>query len=50
MVPGPRGGTRVVYYNVIRNFFLTHQTEIDKHISEAKEAIISGLFYHFFSL
>ena len=49
MVPGPRGGTRVVYYNVIRPFVLNNQKKIDQHISEAKEAIYSGSIFNFYT-
>lgn len=43
MVPGPNGGTHIVYFKVIRPFVLTHQSKIDQHIGQAKEALIEAV-------
>lgn len=37
MVPGSRGGTHLIYFSIIRPFFLSHQNKIDKHFDQAKE-------------
>jgi receptor expression-enhancing protein 5/6 len=44
MVPGKNGGTNVVYYRLIRPFFLKHQSSIDRHLDQAKDAIGKGNF------
>ena len=42
MVPGKNGGTYLVYNKVLRPFVLKHQSEIDKQIGNAKDALNKG--------
>lgn len=39
MVPGENGGTHLVYYRLIKPFFLKHESKVDKYIREGKDAI-----------
>ena len=48
MVPGKNGGTNIIYYKVLRPFFLKHQDQIDKSIGNAKEAFGKGLIFSLF--
>ena len=44
MIPGKNGGTNIIYYKVLRPFFLKHQDQIDRSIGNAKEAFGKGLY------
>jgi hypothetical protein len=45
MIPGKNGGTNIIYYKVLRPFFLKHQDQIDKSIGNAKEAFGKGSYF-----
>lgn len=49
MVPGKNGGTNIIYYKVLRPFFLKHQDQIDKSIGNAKETFGKGLIFSLFN-
>jgi len=39
MVPGPNGGSFIIYNKIIKPFFLKHENKIDQTIKDAKDAI-----------
>lgn len=43
MVPGANGGTFVMYYRIIKPFFLKHESKIDQAVEKAKDTIGNSL-------